>query len=63
MSANRDDLHQAINRLTASLAKAERQLPLSQPIRSWDLYAHAIQHLDTLTDNVRTTITRAREPQ
>jgi hypothetical protein len=52
-------LADATAQLRATLAKAERKLPLSQPVRSWDLYADAIAEIDALTARMQARINDA----
>ncbi|GHH67542.1 hypothetical protein GCM10017673_14690 [Streptosporangium violaceochromogenes] len=58
--SSRYELHTRIAALQAVLAKAERQLPLNQPIRSTHLYEEAIKTLDEMTAQFRATIDQAR---
>ena len=45
--------------LRSSLARAERRLHLSQPVRSADFYAEAERLLDALTERVQRAVDEA----
>jgi hypothetical protein len=57
---DRYTLNKSLSKLQATLAKAERKLPLSQPVRSWHLYADAITAIDTLTTQIQARIDNAQ---
>lgn len=57
--ASRYTLNPKIEKLRAALARAERTMPLGQPMRSTHLYAEAGQRIDDLLDWVQETSRRA----
>lgn len=61
LAPGRQDLYKAYDRLRATLAKAERNLHLGQPIRSTDLYAEAIAYIDELTRRAQDAIENANQ--
>lgn len=58
--SNRYELNNTISQLQAALAKAERKLPLSQPVRSADLYTHAITQIKDMTTHVLAETAKAQ---
>lgn len=59
--SSRYELHPRLAALQAILAKAERKLPLSQPIRSADLYDEAIKTVDEMIERFGEIIEQARQ--
>ncbi|WP_326637308.1 hypothetical protein OG884_26610 [Streptosporangium sp. NBC_01755] len=59
--SSRYELHPRLSALQATLAKAERKLPLSQPIRSADLYDEAIKTVDEMVERFGEIIEQARQ--
>ena len=59
--SSRYELGPRLDALRATLAKAERKLPLSQPIRSADLYNEAIKTVDEMIERFNEVIEQARQ--
>lgn len=60
---SRYDLNPRLAKLQAVLAKAERTLPLDQPLRSADLYAQALHTVDQLIERLEAAVAEARRPR
>lgn len=59
--SSRYELHPRLAALQATLVKAERKLPLNQPIRSAHLYDEAIKTIDEMVERFSETIRQAQQ--